>query len=89
VNTHAECPICWVRAEGSLLCLSSFSYDEFVLVLSGKLVLTDQRGVATEYVAGDSHVVPNRFQGPREMFGNYRELVVIEKNAYIRAEGEE
>ena len=61
-------------------------YDEFIYVLSGKLVLTDARGEVTQFVAGDSLVVPKGFLGTWEMQGNFRELVVIEKKAYERAE---
>ena len=64
-------------------------YDEFIYVLSGKLVLTDATGVVTEFVAGESLVVPKGFLGIWEMQGNFRELVVIEKEAYERAEGSE
>ena len=64
-------------------------YDEFIYVLSGKLVLTDARGAVTQFVAGDSLVVPKGFVGTWEMQGNFRELVVIEKKAYMRAEESE
>ena len=64
-------------------------YDEFIYLLSGKLVLTDARGKVTEFVAGDSLVVPKGFLGIWEMQGNFRELVVIEKKAYMRAEESE
>ena len=64
-------------------------YDEFIYVLSGKLVLTDSRGEVTQFVAGESLVVPKGFLGIWEMQGNFRELVVIEKKAYERAEGSE
>jgi hypothetical protein len=64
-------------------------YDEFIYVLSGKLVLTDARGKVTQFVAGESLVVPKGFVGTWEMQGNFRELVVIEKKAYERAEGSE
>ena len=64
-------------------------YDEFIYVLSGKLVLTDARGEATQFVAGESLVVPKGFLGIWEMQGNFRELVVIEKKAYERAEESE
>ena len=64
-------------------------YDEFIYVLSGKLVLTDSTGEVTQYVAGESLVVPKGFVGTWEMQGNFRELVVIEKKAYERAEGSE
>ena len=64
-------------------------YDEFIYVLSGKLVLTDAKGEVTQYVAGESLVVPKGFLGIWEMQGNFRELVVIEKKAYERAEESE
>lgn len=64
-------------------------YDEFIHLLSGKLVLTDAKGRVTEYVAGESLVVPKGFVGTWEMLGNFRELVVIEKNAYVREEEQE
>ena len=64
-------------------------YDEFIYVLSGKLVLTDATGDVTQFVAGQSLVVPKGFLGTWEMQGNFRELVVIEKKAYMRAEESE
>jgi uncharacterized cupin superfamily protein len=63
------------------------AYDEFVLVLSGKLVLTDADGMSQEYVAGDSLVVPKGFTGTWKMLGNFRELIVIEREAYEQAYG--
>jgi len=63
-------------------------YDEFIHLLSGKLVLTDSKGKVTQYVAGESLVVPKGFLGTWEMQGNFRELIVIEKKAYVREEGE-
>jgi uncharacterized cupin superfamily protein len=64
-------------------------YDEFIYLLSGKLVLTDARGEVTQFVAGESLVVPKGFLGIWEMQGNFRELVVIEKKAYMRGEESE
>jgi len=53
--------------------------DEFVYVLSGKLILTEPDGTAHEYLPGDSLVLPVGYTGTWEMQGNYRELVVIMK----------
>ena len=64
-------------------------YDEFIYLLSGKLILTDEKGEVTEYLAGESLVVPKGFLGIWEMQGNFRELVVIEKQAYVRSEDSE
>jgi uncharacterized cupin superfamily protein len=64
-----------------------FPFDEFVSVLNGKLILTGTDGVSQEYVAGDSLVVPKGFSGTWQMLGNYRELVVIERDSYEEAYG--
>jgi uncharacterized cupin superfamily protein len=61
-------------------------YDEFIYLLSGKLVLADAEGQVTQNVAGESLVVSKGLLGIWEMQGNFRELVVIEKKAYVRAE---
>ncbi len=65
-----------------------FLFDEFVTVLSGKLILTGADGLSQEFVAGDSFVVPTGFTGTWKMLGNYRELVVVERQAYEEAYGE-
>lgn len=51
--------------------------DEFVYVLSGKLILTEPSGTRHEYLPGDSLVLPIGYKGTWEMQGNYRELVVL------------
>jgi uncharacterized cupin superfamily protein len=53
--------------------------DEFVYVLSGKLVLTEPNGTVHEYTPGDALVLPIGYTGTWEMQGNYRELVVLSK----------
>jgi uncharacterized cupin superfamily protein len=50
--------------------------DEFVYVLSGKLILTETNGTTHEFRPGDSLVLPVGYTGTWEMQGNYRELVV-------------
>jgi uncharacterized cupin superfamily protein len=51
--------------------------DEFVYVLSGKLILTEPSGIAHEYLPGDSLVLPVGYTGTWEMQGNYREIAVV------------
>jgi uncharacterized cupin superfamily protein len=51
--------------------------DEFVYVLSGKLILTEPGGARHEFLPGDSLVLPIAYTGTWEMQGNYRELVVL------------
>jgi uncharacterized cupin superfamily protein len=51
--------------------------DEFVYVLSGKLILTEPSGTRHEFLPGESLVLPITYTGTWEMQGNYRELVVL------------
>ncbi len=64
-----------------------YPVDEYVLVLSGKLILTDSRGTEHEYVQGDSLMVPKGFTGIWKMLGNYRELISVDRTAYEQAFG--
>jgi hypothetical protein len=50
--------------------------DEFVHVLSGKLILTEPNGTIQEFQPGDSLVLPLGYTGTWEMQGNYRELAI-------------
>lgn len=51
--------------------------DEFVYVLSGKLILTEPNGTVQEFLPGEALVLPVGYTGTWEMQGNYRELVVL------------
>ncbi|MDE0283434.1 MAG: cupin domain-containing protein [Gammaproteobacteria bacterium] len=66
---------------------SPWPFDELVMVLQGELHLTesgsDETGV---YPAGSMLVVPRGFTGTWEMVGDYRELFVVEKQAYIASQ---
>jgi uncharacterized cupin superfamily protein len=52
-------------------------YDEFVLVLNGKLVLTEPNGTVHEFTPGQALVVPKGYTGTWEQQGTYRELAII------------
>jgi hypothetical protein len=51
--------------------------DEFVYVLSGKLILTEVNGKKQEFHPGESVVLPAGYNGTWEMQGNYREIAVV------------
>jgi uncharacterized cupin superfamily protein len=53
--------------------------DEFVYVLSGKLILTEPSGAVHHYQAGDALVLPAGYTGTWEMQGNYREIAITAK----------
>lgn len=54
-----------------------FPVDEFVTVISGKLILTVTGDEPQHFEVGDSVLIPKGFTGTWEMQGNYRELLVI------------
>jgi hypothetical protein len=54
-----------------------YPWDQFVMVLSGKAVLTDTAGHAQTFVTGDAFVVPRGFKGSWADYGVYRELIVV------------
>ena len=58
-------------------------YDEFVLVLNGKLVLTEPDGTVHEFTPGQAFVVPKGYRGTWEQFGDYRELAIIPARAQV------
>ena len=79
----------WEPDASILAIREPLGYDEFLTVLSGKLILTDKQGTTEEYLPGDSVVVPKGFTGTWQMLGNYRDMYVIEKDAFMRTEGGE
>ena len=50
--------------------------DEFVYVMSGKLILTEPNGTVNEFRPGDTLLLPAGYTGTWEMQGNYRELAL-------------
>jgi len=51
--------------------------SEFCHILSGKVILTDEEGTATTFVAGDSFVIPMGFAGTWEVVEPVNKLYVI------------
>ena len=64
-----------------------FPYDEFVHVLEGELILTHNDGKKQTFKAGDSFLVPKGFLGTWHMTKHFREMVVVEAKAMMKAEG--
>ena len=64
-----------------------FPYDEYVHVLEGEVTLTDLDGNENTFKAGENFLVPKGFLGTWNMTTHYRERVVVETNAMMKAEG--
>jgi uncharacterized cupin superfamily protein len=65
------------ESEPLTLQIDDFPIDEFVTVISGKLILTVAGEEPQHFEVGDSVLIPKGFTGIWEMQGNYRELLVV------------
>lgn len=65
------------ESEPLTLRVDDFQIDEFVTVLSGKLILTAKGGTPQHFEPGESVLIPKGFTGTWEMQGNFRELLVV------------
>ena len=59
-----------------------YPFDQVVLVLEGKLVLTPDEGPVQRYSEGDLFLYPKGFTGLWEMPENYKELIIIDRNKW-------
>ncbi|MEM9386565.1 MAG: cupin domain-containing protein [Pseudomonadota bacterium] len=72
----------WDAGPAKLTLEEPLPYDEFVVVLEGELVLTDDSGHSMTYKAGDMFMLPKGFKGTWDMTQSYRELIVVDTQAY-------
>ena len=72
----------WEAGPAKLIIDTPFTYDEFVVVLKGELVLSDNEGNSMTYKQGDMFMVPKGFVGTWDMTEEYRELIVVDTEAY-------
>ena len=57
------------------------SFDEFILILEGKLTLTEDTGEVHNFIKGDLLVYPKGFSGTWENSDNYKEFIIIQTGA--------
>lgn len=76
----------WDSGPAKLIFDEPSQYDEFVLVLKGELILSDNEGNSANYKQGDMFILPKGFTGTWEMPKDFRELIVIDTEAYNGAE---
>ena len=67
----------WDAGPAKLIFDKPVTYDEFVLVLKGELILSDNDGNSATYKKGDMFVVPKGFVGAWDMTEEYREFIII------------
>jgi hypothetical protein len=76
------------EASDGVVVLKDQPYDELVHVVHGECILTPDAGKAQRFKAGDIFIVPKGFSGSWEGKSGFRELIVVETQAYKRAVAE-
>ena len=71
----------WDAGPAKLIFETPNTIDEFVVVLKGELILSDNDGNSTTYKQGDMFMLPKGFVGAWDMTEEYRELIVIADSA--------
>jgi hypothetical protein len=72
----------WDSGPARLVFDAPTTYDEFVIVLKGELILTGNAENAVTYKAGEMFMLKKGFLGTWEMTEDYRELIVVDTKAY-------
>ena len=73
------------EATDGLVVVNDQPYDELVNVVHGECILTPDGGEPQHFKAGDIFIVPKGFTGSWEGKAGFRELIVVETQAYKRA----
>jgi len=59
-----------------------YPFDQVVVVLEGALTLRPDKGPVQQYKEGDIFLYPKGFTGLWEMPEDYKELIIIDRNAW-------
>jgi uncharacterized cupin superfamily protein len=82
---RGEFAVAIYEATDGLVVVTDQPYDELVHVVHGECILTPLGGEPQQFKAGDIFIVPKGFSGNWEGKAGFRELIVVETQAYQRA----
>jgi uncharacterized cupin superfamily protein len=82
---RGEFAVAIYEATDGLVVVTDQPYDELVHVVHGECILTPVGGEPQQFKAGDIFIVPKGFSGSWEGKAGFRELIVVETQAYQRA----
>ncbi|HYH38709.1 MAG TPA: cupin domain-containing protein [Azospirillum sp.] len=69
----------WQCTQG-VVAMKDWPYDEFCILLSGRVVITPQGGTAQEYAQGDAFVIPKGFTGTWDIKETIRKYYAVQKH---------
>jgi len=64
------------------LALKNYPEDEFMFLLSGKIIITDENGQPEHFYPGQGLVLKKGFCGTFEMQGNVRKIAIMNGDSY-------
>ncbi len=79
---HDELLVAAYQAAPALLDLKDYPQDEFMYLLSGKIIVTDQNGQVEEFLPGQAFMLKKGFCGTFEMQGNVRKIAIMNGERY-------
>jgi uncharacterized protein len=65
----------WEAGKGKSV-IHNFSFTEYVLMISGRVVVTDSEGTARKFVAGDTFVIPKGWSGQWDVQERMKKRIV-------------
>lgn len=77
----------WYSKAGKFA-IDGMPYEYMVFVLEGSVTLQPEGQESTTYKAGDMFFMRKDYKGTWEMPTDFKELIIAEKNAWIKTEGE-
>lgn len=69
----------WECSPG-LIAMKNWPYDEFCVLLAGRVVITPEGGAPQEYAQGDALVIPKGFTGTWDIRETVRKYYAIQKH---------
>ena len=69
----------WECSPG-LIAMKNWAYDEFCILLAGRVVITPDGGAPQEYAQGDAFVIPKGFSGTWDIRETVRKYYAIQKH---------
>jgi uncharacterized cupin superfamily protein len=79
---HNEILVGAYQAKPAKLSLKDYPQDEFMYLLSGKLIISDEKERVEEFYPGQALVLKKGFTGTFEMQGNVRKIAIMNGERY-------
>jgi len=77
---------CVWKSESGILRDVNYPFDQVVFVMEGTLILKPDNGKEQHYKEGDVFLYPKGFTGLWEMPTDYKELIIVERQAWDNEE---